>query len=133
MLCALLRVGGSRRHDTLSMTARHFCMSARNLRSKSRVVAAEEEEVVVAAEVAVEVEVVVVLLDDDDKRDGGAAQQEAAAWAGAQSTRRTAPDSSRTPLNQKGKGVLESRRRWLRGRARIAPADREPSVDSSVI
>lgn len=131
MLCAVLRVGGGRRHDTLSMTARHFCMSARNLRSKSRVVAAEEEEVVVAAEV--EVEVVVVLLDDDDKRDGGAAQQQAAAWAGAQSTRRTAPDSSRTPLNQKGKGVLESRRRWLRSRARIAPADREPSVDSSVI
>ena len=98
-------MGGGRRHDTLSMTARHFCMSARNLRSKSRVVAAEEEEVVVAAEV--EVEVVVVLLDDDDKRDGGAAQQQAAAWAGAQSTRRTAPDSSRTPLNQKGKGVLE--------------------------
>ena len=60
--------GGRRRHDTLSMTARHFCMSARNLHTQQ----------VTSGVVVVKgaVEVVVVLLDDDDKRDGRAVHTE---------------------------------------------------------
>ena len=98
--------GGRRRHDTLSMTARHFCMSARNLHTQqvtSGVVAAKGAVEVVVVKGAVEV--VVVLLDDDDKRDGRAVHTEQPAA--------TASRSLGEQWSERGKAPVELRQTHL--------------------